>query len=65
MLAFCSYSHDVTGIVQAILSRPLTFGYKDVSHSFIVEVGEAGLSSDSTDGFPPPQFRFPLMAFHR
>ena len=35
MLALPSHSHNVTGIVPAILSRTLTFGSKDVSHSLI------------------------------
>ena len=40
MLALRSHSHDVTGIVHAILSRTLMFGNKDLSHSLIAEVGE-------------------------
>ena len=53
MLALRSHSHDVTGIVHAILSRTLMFGYKDVSHSLIAEAGEAGLSSGPFDRYRP------------
>ena len=53
MLALRSHSHDVTGIVHAILSRTLMFGYKDVSHSLIAEAGEAGLSSGPIDRYRP------------
>lgn len=56
MLALRSHSRDVTGMVHAILSRTLTFGYKDVSHSLVAKAGEAGLSSGSTDAY---------WAFHR
>ena len=47
-LALCLHSHEITGIVHTILSRRLTFGDKDVSHS-IAKAGQAGLSSSSID----------------
>jgi len=56
VLALRSHSHDVTGLVHAILSRTLTVGCKDVSHSLIAKAGESGLSSGSIDGY---------RAFHR
>lgn len=38
-VAAYSHPHDVTGIVPAFLSRTLTFGYKEVSHSLIDKTG--------------------------
>ena len=50
MLALRWHSHVVTEIVHVILSRTLTFRYKDVSHSLIAKAGEANLNSGSIDG---------------
>ena len=52
-LALRSPSHDVTGIVHAILSRTLMFRYKDVSRSLISKVGKSRLSSGPIDRYRP------------
>ena len=47
MLALRSPSHNVTGIVQAILRRMLIFGKRAASQSLIATAGEAGLNCGS------------------